>query len=312
MQTSPIDIIDSKTIKKEFPQLEIQYHNRASYKIHNDGKTLIIFFDDSVDKRLKISGGPLDNIYIAKETRITWGHDLHTGSEHRVNGNSYVGEFQIIHWNKKYRDFDEASHNTDGIAIISFLLELGNKNIFLDKIIDYIPNVLYANSSVEFKDFNPGYLLPKCTSYWTYNGSNTSKPHMHNVKWIIFKKSVNISAEQINSFRELLSTTNNDVIRRNIYSNFTPVNKTEKYLKVYSDKLECGNSIKIPPIGGLGLIGLGGGTSESSKDNYSYLLIIISVLIILILGLIIYFFYRYINKNISFDNVSYCPNEYKI
>uniref|UniRef100_A0A0R3RNT3 carbonic anhydrase n=1 Tax=Elaeophora elaphi TaxID=1147741 RepID=A0A0R3RNT3_9BILA len=72
-------------------------------------------------------------------------------------------------------------------------------------IIDGICNSLSCLSSVETeRKFNPLKLLPAKLSYYTYEGSLTSKPFHECVIWIILKHPNTISSKQLELLRRIV------------------------------------------------------------------------------------------------------------
>jgi len=55
---------------------------------------------------------------------LHWGKLDLPGSEHTVNGKQYFGELHIVHWNLKYDSFETAIHQTDGLAVMGFFIEV--------------------------------------------------------------------------------------------------------------------------------------------------------------------------------------------
>uniref|UniRef100_A0A8C6XV38 Carbonic anhydrase 7 n=1 Tax=Naja naja TaxID=35670 RepID=A0A8C6XV38_NAJNA len=96
----------------------------------------------------------------------------------------------LVHWNaKKYTTFGEAVAAPDGLAVIGVFLE---------------------GTKAEFRSFNPSTLLPPSKKYWTYAGSLTTPPLHESVTWIVLKEAIQISEKQMEKFRSLLFTTEED------------------------------------------------------------------------------------------------------
>ena len=58
-------------------------------------------------------------------------------------------------------------------------------------------------------------LLPADKGYYRYPGSLTTPPCTENVTWLVLKKPVEISQDQLNSYRKILHKTNRPVQERN-------------------------------------------------------------------------------------------------
>uniref|UniRef100_A0A7N5KNW9 Carbonic anhydrase 2 n=1 Tax=Ailuropoda melanoleuca TaxID=9646 RepID=A0A7N5KNW9_AILME len=87
-------------------------------------------------------------------------------------------DLHLVHWNTKYRNFDEAVKHPDGKA--------------------------------NFTNFDPTGLLPASLDYWTYLGSLTTPPLLECVTWIVLKEPVSVSKEQINKIRSLCFNKENE------------------------------------------------------------------------------------------------------
>ena len=56
-------------------------------------------------------------------------------------------------------------------------------------------------------------LLPKSRDYYRYNGSLTTPPCTEGVRWIVMKKPMTVSKEQLKAFQEILGFSNNRPIQ---------------------------------------------------------------------------------------------------
>uniref|UniRef100_A0A8D2JM20 Carbonic anhydrase 7 n=1 Tax=Varanus komodoensis TaxID=61221 RepID=A0A8D2JM20_VARKO len=110
-------------------------------------------------------------------------------------------ELHLVHWNaKKYMSFGEAMAAPDGLAVVGVFLE---------------------GTKTQFKHFSPSRLLPPCLDYWTYPGSLTTPPLHESVTWMVLKDPIRISDKQMEKFRTLLFTTEEDE-RVQMVNNFRP------------------------------------------------------------------------------------------
>ncbi|KAG9341362.1 hypothetical protein JZ751_019468, partial [Albula glossodonta] len=101
-----------------------------------------------------------------------------------VDGKTYACELHLVHWNaSKHQTFGEAAVAPDGLAVLGIFLE---------------------GSTANLKDLNPKCLLPKSLNYWTYLGSLTTPPLHESVTWIVFKEPIEVSEKQMEKFRMLL------------------------------------------------------------------------------------------------------------
>ena len=68
-------------------------------------------------------------------------------------------------------------------------------------------------------------LFPRYSRYWSYKGSLTTPPCSECVTWLVFKEPIEISSEQLSSFRELYSCShlNECSDKTKINFNFRPI-----------------------------------------------------------------------------------------
>ncbi|XP_030766166.1 carbonic anhydrase-like isoform X1 [Sitophilus oryzae] len=202
---SPIDIvpIDLKTINtnrrltwKYIPENVVDVTNPGyCWKVHVNGEGS------------ELSGGPLEGRYILEQFHCHWGKTNQEGSEHTINGEKYAGELHLVHWNaSKYSSFNEAAKHPDGLCVLGVFLKPGRKNLELDKIVCQLNKIQYMGETAKILvPVNPGAFLPQDSGYYTYQGSLTTPPCSECVIWIVFKDPLEISQEQLESFRCLRS-----------------------------------------------------------------------------------------------------------
>ncbi|XP_013791704.2 carbonic anhydrase 7-like, partial [Limulus polyphemus] len=116
-------------------------------------------------------------------------------------------QIHLVHWNSdKYKSFEEAASNGDGLAVLGIFLQAGDEHPALKKISDKMSDIVYKDTSVTLpEDFNPVELIPEKQSYWTYLGSLTTPPCYESVTWIVLKNPIQVSEDQLEAFRKLQS-----------------------------------------------------------------------------------------------------------
>ncbi|XP_063169043.1 carbonic anhydrase 7 [Candoia aspera] len=208
---SPIDIIPTQAIyDPSLKPLSISYESGSSLDISNNGHSVMVDFKD-VDDKTAVSGGPLENPYRLKQFHFHWGTSQNSGSEHTINGKSFPCELHLVHWNaKKYTTFGEAAAAPDGLVVVGVFLEVGEEHASVNRLTDAFYMVKFKGTKAEFKAFNPSTLLPPCLNYWTYPGSLTTPPLNESVTWIVLKEAIQVSEKQMEKFRTLLFTTEED------------------------------------------------------------------------------------------------------
>ncbi|MEE6500444.1 hypothetical protein FKM82_003783 [Ascaphus truei] len=213
---SPIDIrVRDSVFDPQLAPVTTQYDPNTCLHIWNNGYSFIVEFDDCTDKSV-VTGGPLTNQFRLKQFHFHWGVNNDWGSEHTVDKKVFPAELHLVHWNScKYKSFEEAIMEDNGLAVIGVFLKLGKHHQQLQKVVDILPSVRYKDALTECNYFDPSSLLPSCSDYWTYSGSLTTPPLTESVTWIIKKKPIEVDHNQLAVFRSLL---------------FTAVGEEEKYM----------------------------------------------------------------------------------
>ncbi|XP_033295710.1 carbonic anhydrase 13 isoform X3 [Orcinus orca] len=174
-QQSPIEI-KTKEVKYDssLRPLSIKYDTSSAKIISNSGHSFNVDFDDTEDKSV-LRGGPLTGSYRLRQFHLHWGSTDDHGSEHVVDGVRYAAE-------------------------------IGEHNPQLQKITDILDSIKEKGKQTRFTNFDPLSLLPPRWDYWTYPGSLTVPPLLESVTWIVLKQPINISSQQLATFRTLLCT----------------------------------------------------------------------------------------------------------
>ncbi|KAG8521785.1 Carbonic anhydrase 7 [Galemys pyrenaicus] len=219
---SPINIVSSQAVySPSLKPLELSYEACTSLSISNNGHSVQVDFNDS-DDRTVVTGGPLDGPYRLKQFHFHWGKKHSVGSEHTVDGKSFPSELHLVHWNaKKYSTFGEAASAPDGLAVVGIFLETGDEHPSMNRLTDALYMVRFKNTKAQFSCFNPKCLLPASWHYWTYPGSLTTPPLSESVTWIVLREPIRISERQMEKFRSLLFTSEDDE-RIHMVNNFRP------------------------------------------------------------------------------------------
>ncbi|XP_053127272.1 carbonic anhydrase 7 [Hemicordylus capensis] len=219
---SPIDIIPAQAIYDPcLKPLNISYGACSSLGISNNGHSVMVDFKD-IDDKTVVRGGPLEDPYRLKQFHFHWGRSPDCGSEHTINGQSFPSELHLVHWNaRKYASFGDAVTAPDGLAVVGVFLEVGEEHAGMNRLTDALYMVKFKGTNAQFRCFNPSSLLPPCLDYWTYPGSLTTPPLNESVTWIILKEAISVSEKQMEKFRTLLFTTEEDE-KIQMVNNFRP------------------------------------------------------------------------------------------
>ncbi|KAM5157292.1 carbonic anhydrase 13-like [Mantella aurantiaca] len=208
---SPINIQTRRArYDSSLKPLFIQYDPKTTRRIINVGHCFNVEFDDTSDRSV-LSEGPLTGYYRLRQFHFHWGTSDRDGSEHVIDGHMYPAELHIVHWNsQRYPSFEEATKHSDGVAVIGVLLKIGELNHELQNIIDNLDKVKTKNKECPFEKFDLSDLLPKERNYWTYLGSLTTIPFSECVTWIVLQEAITISSEQLQHFRGLKCSSENE------------------------------------------------------------------------------------------------------
>ena len=171
---SPIDLTRSM---HEAKHLKAAYHEAPMHIIDN-GHTIQLRYDAG------------SQIKIGSDTYTLKGVQIHSPSEHTINGVVYPMEVQLIHADAKNR-----------LAILSVLVEKGASHSELEKIFAFMPKGKKKEENPHGIMVDAMKLLPRDKRTFQYSGSLTTPPCTEGVVWNIFKQPIELSEQQIKSFR---------------------------------------------------------------------------------------------------------------
>ncbi|XP_035221110.1 carbonic anhydrase 13-like, partial [Stegodyphus dumicola] len=155
-----------------------------------------------------LTGGPLEHSYQLVQFHCHWGKCHSSGSEHMVDGKGFAGELHLVHWNVDlYNSVEEALASSKGVAVIGIFFQIGRHNDELGKITDILHEITQKGEECSLpKKVDPSAFIPESHDYWTYEGSLTTPPCYESVTWILFKRPIEVSEEQIEKFKVLHSS----------------------------------------------------------------------------------------------------------
>ncbi len=180
---SPVDL--KAMVEAELSPLKISYHP-SPLDVENNGHTI----------KANLKGG--SSITLDGHTYKLLQVHFHTPSENHINGKSFPMEAHFVH-----------ADETGRLAVIGLLYTEGPSNSSLSTIWNSMPasagqSVQSANSSVD-----PGEMLPADHDYYRFNGSLTTPPCSEGVLWLMMKKTVAASKDQIEKFHETFGQDTN-------------------------------------------------------------------------------------------------------
>ncbi len=189
-EQSPVNLKWSK--KKGEGMIEFHY-TPSPLKITDNGHTVQVNFAPGSKASIR-----------EKEYQLIQIH-FHAQSEHTISNKSYPLEFHFVHKNEGGQ-----------LAVLGVMIEEGEENPALDKIIKNFPKEKNKEVEVATVTLNPQDLLPPVQTYYHYMGSLTTPPCSESVNWNVFNTPVHASAAQIAAFRAAYGHNNRPVQPLNI------------------------------------------------------------------------------------------------
>jgi len=121
---------------------------------------------------------------------------FHSPSENQINGKTFPLEGHLVHADK------------DGnLTVVAVLFELGPANPAVAAAWRQMPKA-EGKAALPAKVSANG-LLPANRDHYRYNGSLTTPPCTEGVRWVVLKRPMTISKEQLEAFKTTLGFDNN-------------------------------------------------------------------------------------------------------
>lgn len=186
---SPVDITFSDTkIDTAYEDIQIQYEPTTFSLIH-DGHT--IQANTSSDSNI---------IRIDEEDYTLSQIHFHSPSEHQLNGQKFEMEGHLVHRNSE-----------DELAVVGFFIREGDENKVLSEMWSKLPVEKTKEEIAVNQPVNLAHLFPEEKSIFHYSGSLTTPPCSEGVEWLVLEQAIEMSKEQIDSFRSILSENNRPI-----------------------------------------------------------------------------------------------------
>jgi carbonic anhydrase len=184
---SPIDL--NSFIEAELPPISFDYANAAS-TILNNGHTVQASLP--AGSSMKVDG-------ITFELKQ---FHFHTPSENRINAKSFPMEMHLVH-----------ADTNGNLAVVAVMFEEGSENPAIAKLWSQTPEKINSIQPLTDK-VTAAELLPEDRDYYRFNGSLTTPPCTEGVRWFVMKNPIQLSAEQVDAFAQLMGHPNNRPIQR--------------------------------------------------------------------------------------------------
>ncbi|WP_432361596.1 carbonic anhydrase [Sporosarcina sp. UB5] len=186
-EQSPINIVTEQAIDDEkITDLAITY-KPTTVSLSNNGHTI------------QATPSNLDNSIVVdnKEYKLAQFH-FHTPSEHQFNGQYFDMEVHFVHKDENNK-----------LAVLGLMIKEGAANPHLEKAWNVIPTEETTEDVNLTEPIDLMSLLPLDKDSFRYNGSLTTPPCSEAVKWVVLETPIEMSKEQIDTFRNIFPDNNN-------------------------------------------------------------------------------------------------------
>jgi len=182
---SPIDINDTKPVK--LTGIKFNY-KPTTVDVINNGHTIQVNY---------AKGSSID--FGGKNYKLLQFH-FHSPSEHTVKGKPFDMVAHLVH------------QADDGqLGVIGVLLKQGkNNNPAIESVWKHLPTKVGEHNKIN-STLNAIDLLPTSKRYYNYSGSLTTPPCSEGVNWIVMQTPVEVSVDQIVSFRNAIALSTRPV-----------------------------------------------------------------------------------------------------
>jgi carbonic anhydrase len=181
---SPIDITSAIEIKNS--PLLLSYENAGEDFLYN-GHALQVNYDKG--SSFSVDG----HVFELKQFHF------HTPSENTIDGKHFPMEAHLVHTDK-----------SGNLAVIALMFKEGKNNPLIDELLKVLPKKTGEDNRLP-KSVNVADLVPKDGDYYRFNGSLTTPPCSEGVLWLVMKKPIEASKEQIELFSKVMGKNNRPV-----------------------------------------------------------------------------------------------------
>lgn len=164
----------------------VQFHYKAGgHEVVNNGHAIQVNFEAG-------SGISADGIRFDLKQ-----FHFHSPSENQIDGKSFPLEAHLVHSDKE-----------GNLAVVSVVFDEGEANPVVGAAWEQMPKAEGGKKALPGNVEATG-LLPTNRDYYRYNGSLTTPPCTEGVRWIVMKKPMTVSKQQIEVFQTTLGFANN-------------------------------------------------------------------------------------------------------
>ncbi|XP_072249196.1 carbonic anhydrase 4b [Leuresthes tenuis] len=226
---SPVNIITRKMLPdgRLTPFQLVGYQETFHGHLINNGHTVQL----DLPLGMVISGGNLAAHYKAIELHLHWGKDGGPGSEHTIDGETFVMEMHIVHIKEEYGSLSQALKDRTGVAVLGFFFEESESaNKKYAPLIDALKDVTHSPSNTTLRDVSLDMLIPpqkNLTKYLRYDGSLTTPDCAEAVVWSLFESTIPLSRKQLTAFYQLRFSNGRKMVKT--YRPVQPLNGRQVY-----------------------------------------------------------------------------------
>ena len=180
-EQSPIDLTAASSVDLE--NITFAYQDSEVTILHN-GHTIQVNYDEG--SHIEIDGQQFELLQF----------HFHSPSEHVVDGASFSAEMHLVH--------ADAEGN---LAVVGVLIAEGEENTAFAPVWDNLPDHATDPTATGVRILATD-LLPAEPLVYRYNGSLTTPPCSEGVLWSVMANPIEMSAEQIDMFTNILEGNN--------------------------------------------------------------------------------------------------------
>lgn len=207
MLQTPISIMDKDAVLAKLPPMRFVYTPNSTMYIQNvkEKHTIKVAPKDAAPNYLLFNNQQYDFVEF----------HFHDTSEHTINGFADSMEIHLIHQNKQ----------TGAYVVVGILISKGNQpNAVLSTIWNNFPKPGDYTPQTLPVPVNVGGIInyTETDGYYTYVGSLTTPPYTEGLAWVVMKKRLVLTGEQIKKFQEYykynshpLQKINNRIVYKN-------------------------------------------------------------------------------------------------
>lgn len=151
-----------------------------------------------------------------------------------VDGKRHTMEMHLVFYNQIYGSLENAQTQCNGLAVLGVFFQNSTTE----------PDYRWIPALYEVQTAGTTYTLPDPTAfnikgligarrkpYFSYHGSLTTRPYYESVTWLVMKKPLQVSENQMSAFRSLRDENGNPLVDN--YRELQPING--RTILLYSD-----------------------------------------------------------------------------